>query len=282
MQLNITGHNVEITPAMREFVTAKFSKLEQFFDRINQVYIVLKVEKVTQIADANLHVNGGEIHASAEGQDMYAAVDGLIDKLARQLTKHKDKLKQHTNCPGPLASAAGYHRRRARGRSGEIMMNNDSALQLSNVLNQECTRSQVHCQSKKRALEIISELAAKQLSLPPQVVFEAILTREKMGSTGIGNGIAIPHGKLEEDTLRAVGVFVQLETPIAFDAIDNQPVDLLFALLVPADQTKTHLHTLSLVAKRLADKAICRRLRAAQSDEELYEIITEAGSSDDA
>ena len=64
MQLNITGHNVEITPAMRDFVTAKFSKLEQFFDRINQVYIVLKVEKVTQIADANLHVNGGEIHIS--------------------------------------------------------------------------------------------------------------------------------------------------------------------------------------------------------------------------
>ncbi len=148
------------------------------------------------------------------------------------------------------------------------MMNNDSALQLSNVLNQECTRSQVHCQSKKRALEIISELAAKQLSLPPQVVFEAILTREKMGSTGIGNGIAIPHGKLEEDTLRAVGVFVQLETPIAFDAIDNQPVDLLFALLVPADQTKTHLHTLSLVAKRLATKRFvvaCARRRAMKS-----------------
>ncbi len=162
------------------------------------------------------------------------------------------------------------------------MMNNDSALQLSNVLNQECTRSQVHCQSKKRALEIISELAAKQLSLPPQVVFEAILTpRKKWAVPGIGNGIAIPHGKLEEDTLRAVGV-VSWKPPIAFDAIDNQPVDLLFALLVPADQTKTHLHTLSLVAKRLADKAICRRLRAAQSDEELYEIITEAGSSDDA
>lgn len=157
------------------------------------------------------------------------------------------------------------------------MINNDTTLQLSSVLNQECTRSGVHCQSKKRALEIISELAAKQLSLPPQVVFEAILTREKMGSTGtgIGNGIAIPHGKLEEDTLRAVGVFVQLETPIAFDAIDNQPVDLLFALLVPADQTKTHLHTLSLVAKRLADKTICRRLRAALNDEELYQIITD-------
>ena len=144
------------------------------------------------------------------------------------------------------------------------MTNNDTTLQLSSVLNRECTRSRVHCQSKKRALEIISELAAKQLSLPPQVVFEAILTREK-------------------DTLRAVGVFVQLETPIAFDAIDNQPVDLLFALLVPADQTKTHLHTLSLVAKRLADKTICRRLRAAQSDEELYQIITDTeGTPDEA
>lgn len=79
---------------------------------------------------------------------------------------------------------------------------------------------------QKRATEIISELAAKQQSAASGG-FEAILTREKMGSTGIGNGIAIPHGKLEEDTLRAVGVFVQLETPIAFDAIDNQPVDLL-------------------------------------------------------
>ena len=93
---------------------------------------------------------------------------------------------------------------------------------------------------------------------------------------GIGAGIAIPHGKLEEDTLRAVGVFIQLEQPIAFDAIDNQPVDLLFALLVPADQCKTHLHTLSLVAKKLADKAVCRRLRGAQSDEELFQIMTES------
>ncbi|ATZ12835.1 PTS IIA-like nitrogen regulatory protein PtsN [Erwinia amylovora] len=155
------------------------------------------------------------------------------------------------------------------------MMNNDVKLELDSVLSVACTRNDVHCQSKKRALEIISELAAKQLNLPQQIIFDAILTRERMGSTGIGSGIAIPHGKLEEDTLRAVGVFIRLENPIAFDAIDNQPVDLLFALLVPADQCKTHLHTLSLVAKRLADKTVLRRLRAAQSDEDLYHIITE-------
>jgi len=163
----------------------------------------------------------------------------------------------------------------AEVKLSEPMMNNDLKLELSSVLSLSCTRNGVHCQSKKRALEIISELAAKQLNLPHQTIFEAILTRERMGSTGIGNGIAIPHGKLVEDTLRAVAVFIRLEQPIAFDAIDNQPVDLLFALLVPADQCKTHLHTLSLVAKRLADKTVCRRLRAAQSDEELFEIMAE-------
>lgn len=159
------------------------------------------------------------------------------------------------------------------------MTNNDPILQLSSVLSQECTRSAVHCQSKKRALEIISELAAQQLGLPSQVIFEAVLTRERMGSTGIGNGIAIPHGKIEENAKTAVGVFIQLETPIVFDSIDNQPVDLLFALLVPAGQTKTHLHTLSLVAKRLADKNICRRLRLASNDTDLYNIITDTTAS---
>ena len=160
------------------------------------------------------------------------------------------------------------------------MMNNDSALQLSNVLNGNVPVA-VHCQSKKRALEIISELAAKQLSLPPQVVFEAILTREKMGSTGIGNGIAIPHGKLEEDTLRAVGVFVQLETPSPSTRSTISLSTCCSRCWCRPTRQNSPAYALP-VAKRLADKAICRRLRAAQSDEELYEIITEAGSSDDA
>ncbi|MFH8133147.1 ribosome hibernation promoting factor [Pantoea osteomyelitidis] len=95
MQLNITGQHVEITDPLRDFVNNKFAKLEHYFDRINQVYIVLKVERVTQVAEATLHVNGGELHATSEAVDMYAAIDGLIDKLSRQLTRHKDKLKQH-------------------------------------------------------------------------------------------------------------------------------------------------------------------------------------------
>lgn len=95
MQLNITGHHIEITDPLREFVNNKFAKLEQYFDRINQVYVVLSVEKVQQIAEATVHVNGDELHATSEDENMYAAIDTLIDKLARQLNKHKDKLKQH-------------------------------------------------------------------------------------------------------------------------------------------------------------------------------------------
>lgn len=95
MQLNITGHHVEVTDALRDFVNQKFAKLEQYFDRINQVHVILSVEKVLKVAEATLHVNGGELHATSEHQDMYAAIDGLVDKLARQLNKHKDKLKQH-------------------------------------------------------------------------------------------------------------------------------------------------------------------------------------------
>lgn len=95
--------------------------------------------------------------------------------------------------------------------------------------------SGVYCQSKKCVLEIISELVVKQFSLFFQVVFEVILICEKMGSIGIGNGIVILYGKLEEDILCVVGVFVQFEMLIVFDVIDNQLVDFFFVLLVFVD-----------------------------------------------
>ncbi|CZF83482.1 Nitrogen regulatory protein [Grimontia celer] len=146
-------------------------------------------------------------------------------------------------------------------------------MELKDVLKVDCTKSAVLCSSKKRALEVISELAASQLDQNPQKLFECMLGREKMGSTGIGNGIAIPHGRIFNSD-HAVGVLVQCAEPIEFDAIDNQPVDLLFALLVPDDQCKEHLKTLSLIAQKLGDKKVCRQLRNASSDQELYDIIT--------
>ncbi|MCW2257739.1 putative sigma-54 modulation protein [Providencia alcalifaciens] len=95
MEFQITGHNIEVTPALRETIEKKVRKLEQLFDRINGIQVVLKVEKVQQIAEATVQVNGAELHASAEESDMYAAIDQLVDKLSRQLTKHKEKLRQH-------------------------------------------------------------------------------------------------------------------------------------------------------------------------------------------
>ncbi|WP_068544936.1 ribosome hibernation promoting factor [Thalassotalea crassostreae] len=95
MQINLSGHHVEVTDSMRSYVNQKFEKLERHFDHINNVYVVLKVEKLQQIAEATIHLNGGEIFGSADHEDMYAAIDSLIDKLDRQVLKHKAKLSKH-------------------------------------------------------------------------------------------------------------------------------------------------------------------------------------------
>lgn len=154
-------------------------------------------------------------------------------------------------------------------------MSEEQTTPLSSLLSPECTRNAVHCSSKKRALEIISELAADKSGMLPQVIFDAILTRERMGNTCISNGVAVPHGKLNEDVSEAVAVFLHLEEPIKFSDTDNQPVDLLFSLLVPENQCDIYSPVLSKIAKKLEDKVFCRRLRNAQSDAELYHIITE-------
>ncbi|NOU53067.1 ribosome hibernation promoting factor [Pseudoalteromonas sp. JBTF-M23] len=95
MQLNLTGRHVEITDSLRDYVNNKFAKLERHCDHINNVHVILDVEKLVQKAEATLHVNGGELFASTEHQDMYAAIDSLIDKLDRQVIKHKEKLTRH-------------------------------------------------------------------------------------------------------------------------------------------------------------------------------------------
>jgi PTS system nitrogen regulatory IIA component len=148
-------------------------------------------------------------------------------------------------------------------------------MQLSEVLSLDCTKSAVQCSSKKRALEIISEIAADKAGISATELFECMLSREKMGSTGIGNGIAIPHARMTESP-EAIAILLQCADPIDFDAIDNRPVDILFALLVPEEQCKQHLKTLALMAERLNDKQTLKQLRKAGSDQELYSIMTES------
>ncbi len=95
MQLNLTGHHVDITDPLRDYVTDKLAKLERHFDNITNAHVVLNVEKLRHIAEARVLVSGAELFANSEHDNMYAAIDGLIDKLDRQVLKHKEKLQKH-------------------------------------------------------------------------------------------------------------------------------------------------------------------------------------------
>ena len=95
MQINITGHKMDITSSLRNYVETKFERLERHFEHINNTHVILSVEKERQKAEATVHVNRGNLFAENQQEDMYAAIDGLIDKLDRQLKKHKEKLSNH-------------------------------------------------------------------------------------------------------------------------------------------------------------------------------------------
>lgn len=95
MQINLTGHHVDITTPMRDYVLGKFERLERHFDRVTNVHVILSVEKLRQKAEAELHLNGAQVFADHTEEDMYAAIDGMVDKLDRQLKRHKEKTKKH-------------------------------------------------------------------------------------------------------------------------------------------------------------------------------------------
>ena len=95
MQINLTGHHVEITDALRQYVTNKIERLERHFDYVTNVHVVLSIEKLQQKAEATMHMSGADVFADSVHEDMYAAIDGLVDKLDRQVKKHKEKLKDH-------------------------------------------------------------------------------------------------------------------------------------------------------------------------------------------
>ena len=95
MQINITGHHLDVTPALTTFTEENFDKLERHFDHITAIHVVFDVEKLRQIAEATIFVAKAELHASAESENLYAAIDSLIDKLDRQLIKHKKKTRKH-------------------------------------------------------------------------------------------------------------------------------------------------------------------------------------------
>lgn len=128
--------------------------------------------------------------------------------------------------------------------------------------------------AKKAALHEIAAHAARLTGRDERAIFETLLQRERLGSTGIGEGIAIPHGKLA-GLERMFGLIARLEKPVDFEALDGQPVDILFLLLAPEDAGADHLKALSRVARALRDPAVTARIRATRDADALYAVVTQ-------
>lgn len=128
--------------------------------------------------------------------------------------------------------------------------------------------------SKKGLLQSVAQAAAAQSGLDPHVIFDVLWEREKLGSTGVGHGIAIPHGRMPGVT-QVVGLFARLKTPLAYESLDEKPVDLVFLLMAPENDGADHLQALSAVSQLLRNKALCQNLRSANSAEAAYRYLTE-------
>jgi PTS system nitrogen regulatory IIA component len=128
--------------------------------------------------------------------------------------------------------------------------------------------------SKKQILQDLARKAAELTGAEERAIFDVLLERERLGTTGVGNGIAIPHGKLA-GLKRLWGVFARLEKPVDFEAIDEQPVDLVFLLLAPEGAGADHLKALAKVSRLLRDRRICEKLRGSEKPDALYALITE-------
>jgi PTS system nitrogen regulatory IIA component len=126
--------------------------------------------------------------------------------------------------------------------------------------------------SKKQAIQEIAARAAALTGQSEREILEILLQREKLGSTGVGNGVAIPHGKLPK-LAKLFGLFARLERPVDFEALDNQPVDLIFLLLAPEGAGADHLKALARVARLLRDPDVVQKLRESRDAEALYSVL---------
>lgn len=154
-------------------------------------------------------------------------------------------------------------------------------MNLSSLLYPATVRAHVALDSKKALFPLVGEIAGQALGLTASEVSEALLERERLGSTGFGRGIALPHAKLA-DLTGVRGIFLQLSKPIDFAAVDGLPVDLLFVLLSPLDAGADHLKALAGVSRMLRNESFAERLRGAKSDEALYALLADGEARDAA
>lgn len=146
-------------------------------------------------------------------------------------------------------------------------------MDLGDLIDEEAIVGALRASSKKQALQLLAERISKTTKLDERSVFDALLQRERLGSTGVGHGIAIPHAKLP-GVSRILGLFARLEKPIDFEALDDEPVDLIFVLIAPEGAGADHLKALARVARVLRDPAIAAKLRGTMDATALFTILT--------
>ena len=141
--------------------------------------------------------------------------------------------------------------------------------------------AQLRAPTKRQVLQELARRAATMTGIPDKRIYDALAERERLGTTGIGNGIAVPHCRLPELT-RMYGLFARLERPVPFEAIDDQPVDLVFMLLTPENAGADHLKALARVSRLLRDRAVCDKLRGTDKADALYALLTDRTATHEA
>ncbi|MGB3810623.1 MAG: PTS IIA-like nitrogen regulatory protein PtsN [Parvibaculum sp.] len=147
-------------------------------------------------------------------------------------------------------------------------------MELEDLVSPEGVIAHLKVTSKKQALQDLSARAAELTGLSERTIYETLLERERLGSTGVGQGIAIPHGKLAQLT-RLHGLFARLDTPVDFESVDDQPVDLVFLLLAPEGAGADHLKALARISRLLRNQSVVEKLRASDNPAALFAILTE-------
>jgi PTS system nitrogen regulatory IIA component len=148
---------------------------------------------------------------------------------------------------------------------------------ISDLVTPSAVIASLKATSKKQALQELARRAAELTGEPERAIFDVLLERERLGTTGVGDGVAIPHGKLP-NLKKLIGLFARLERPIDFEAIDEQPVDLIFVLLAPEQAGADHLKALARVSRMLRDAQTCEKLRGADNADALFALLTHTES----
>jgi PTS system nitrogen regulatory IIA component len=318
MQLSVKGHQLAIGDALRVHIEDSLNHiLSKYFGDAIDARVTLSRDGHNYRAAVSAHV-ARNIHLEAHGEadQPYPAYDAAADRLSKRLRRHKRWLRSHHRedpgdqealpaqqyilsgeadedgewhdvpQPGPRRPQHGLSPRRREHRLDRPPRKpqhitsgiQGSNMEIVDLISPQGVVAKLRVTSKKQALQDLARRAADITGQPERAIFEVLIERERLGTTGVGNGIAIPHGKLA-GLERLYGLFARLENAIDFDAIDEQPVDLICLLLAPESAGADHLKALARVSRLLRDRSVCEKLRGSDNADAIYALLSESATS---